>query len=76
MADVAEAAGVARSTASAILANRDCFAGADARRRVREAAEELLYIPNRMVRGVKRQRRASRSNCLSIFWRLLGPAMQ
>ncbi|MCF7817532.1 MAG: LacI family transcriptional regulator [Kiritimatiellales bacterium] len=51
--DVAAVAGVATNTASSILNSRkDSWASEDTKRRVREAAEQLGYTPNRIARGL------------------------
>jgi LacI family transcriptional regulator len=52
--DVAEAAGVSRSTASRALTGRGYVAKA-ARERVLEAAEELRYVPDATARHLKQQ---------------------
>ena len=51
--DVAKAAGVAINTASSILNSRkDSWASEETKKRVRDAAEKLGYVPNRIARGL------------------------
>ncbi len=51
--DVAQKAGVAVNTASSILNSRkDSWASEETKQRVRDAAKELGYIPNRLARGL------------------------
>src|SRR5689334_3962763 len=51
--DVAQQAGVARSTVSAILANKPhCYAGEETRQRVIRAAHKLNYQPNALSRAL------------------------
>lgn len=52
--DVAVAAGVSRSTASRALTGRG-YVAADARDRVRAAAEDLRYVPDATARYLKQQ---------------------
>ncbi|GAB2931881.1 LacI family DNA-binding transcriptional regulator [Nonomuraea fastidiosa] len=52
--DVAEAAGVSRSTVSRALTGRG-YAASDVRERVLRAAEELGYVPDVMARTLKQQ---------------------
>jgi DNA-binding LacI/PurR family transcriptional regulator len=52
--DVAEAAGVSRSTVSRALTGRGYAAG-DVRERVRQVAAELGYVPDVMARTLKQQ---------------------
>jgi LacI family transcriptional regulator len=52
--DVAEAAGVSRSTVSRALTGRG-YAASDVRERVLRAAAELGYVPDVMARGLKQQ---------------------
>jgi LacI family transcriptional regulator len=52
--DVAHLAGVSRTTASFVLTGRtDMRISADATRRVRDAARDLNYRPNRMARSLR-----------------------
>lgn len=56
LADVAEEAGVSRATASFVLSGRDGRASAGSertRRKVREAADRLEYVPNRHARAMR-----------------------
>jgi LacI family transcriptional regulator len=54
MADVARRAGVSRTTASFVLANRtDMRISEDAKARVQQAAEELRYRPNLTARSLR-----------------------
>src|SRR5688572_15128688 len=51
--DVAKHAGVARSTVSAILANKShCYAAKETRQRVFDAAQKLNYQPNALSRAL------------------------
>lgn len=51
--DVAKEAGVAINTASSILNSRkDSWASEETKKRVRDAAEKLGYVPNRIARGL------------------------
>jgi len=51
--DVAERAGVSRSTASFVLTGRDMRISDEAKERVLRAAEELSYRPNLAARGLR-----------------------
>ena len=51
--DVAERAGVSRTTASFVLAGRDMRISAEAKERVLAAARELGYRPNLAARGLR-----------------------
>jgi LacI family transcriptional regulator len=56
LADVAQRAGVSPTTASFVLAGRDDMRISEsAKRRVRDAATELGYRPNRMARSLRTQ---------------------
>jgi LacI family transcriptional regulator len=56
MLDVAQRAGVSRTTASFVLAGRrDMRISVDAKQRVLRAARELEYRPNLMARGLRTQ---------------------
>lgn len=61
--DVADRAGVSRSAASFALTNRGRVAEAT-RERVREAARELGYRPNRTARNLRTQRTGTIGLCL------------
>jgi DNA-binding LacI/PurR family transcriptional regulator len=54
--DVAELAGVSVATVSYVLSGRDRPVGAETRRRVVEAAEQLGYTPNQAARSLRRRR--------------------
>jgi LacI family transcriptional regulator len=53
--DVARRAGVSTTTVSRVISNRG-YASAAVRTRVKQAADELGYIPNGLARGLKTQR--------------------
>ena len=57
LADIAREANVAVSTVSAILgAKEHCYASEATRRRVRDVARKLDYVPNAMARALSGQR--------------------
>ena len=51
--DVAEKAGVSKSTASQFLNGRFDFMSFDTRLRLQKAVEELNYVPNNIARSLK-----------------------
>ena len=53
--EVANLAGVAPITASRVL-NNSGYASEDVRRRVKQAAEQLNYVPNVLARSLKSKR--------------------
>jgi LacI family transcriptional regulator len=53
--DVAERAGVSRSTVSRYISHQG-YVGPDARTRIATAIEELAFVPNAMARGLKTRR--------------------
>ncbi len=56
MKDVARRAGVSTATVSYVMNNRMDKVGQEAAKRVREAAEELGYLPNMMARALRSQK--------------------
>jgi len=69
--DVAARAGVARSTASAILGNKPhCYASEETKKRVFDAARVLNYQPNMLSRGLLGQRTFNIGLCMH---HLIGP---
>ncbi len=52
--DIAQEAGVATSTVSAVLAERDyCYVSDEKRQRIIDTAQRLKYIPNQMSRALR-----------------------
>jgi LacI family transcriptional regulator len=72
--DVAKQAGVARSTVSAILANKPhCYAAEETRQRVFKAAQKLNYQPNALSRALLGQQTFT----IGLILRdLLGPTLK
>ncbi|CAH1222781.1 Ribose operon repressor [Paenibacillus auburnensis] len=56
MKDVAELAGVSKSTVSQFLSKRYNYMSADTKKKIEQAIEELGYIPNEVARSLKHKK--------------------